>query len=152
MEQPLIICSTEVDSYDKHLELINAGYQLQKCENAADIYVHNDMPNLWDENLKWGRNLCTRSLCLKIELGELTAVEYREYLAKLLNDAASSKSIKILSTVTHSIFNSCTKLYELARMVAPKNHNIAIHKSIDDDNQNDGVAMPFTSSQMESSK
>ena len=151
MEQPLIICSTEVDSHEKHCELINAGYQLQKCENAADIYVHKDMPNLW-EMKPTGRNLFTRRRSIKYMLKDLTAIEYKEYLAEMLNDAASSKSVKILSTVTHSIFNTCTKLYELARMIAPKNHNIAIHKSIDDDNQNDGVATPFTSSQMESSK
>lgn len=151
MEQPLIICSTEVDSFDKHCELINAGYQLKECKNSADIYVHKDMPNLW-EMKPTGRNLFTRRRSIKYMLKDLTAIEYKEYLAEMLNDAASSKSVKILSTVTHSIFNTCTKLYELARMIAPKNHNIAIHKSIDDDNQNDGVSMPFTSSQMESSK
>ena len=151
MEQPFIICSTEVNSYEKHCELIEAGYQLQKCGNAADIYVHNDMPNLWDKNLKLGRNLCTRRRSLKYMLKELTALEYKEYLAEILNDAASSKSVKLLSTVTHSIFfNTFTKLYELARMIAPKNHNIAIHKSIDDDTQTDGVNTSFSSAQMES--
>lgn len=152
MEQPLIICSTEVDSYEKHCELINAGYQLQKCENAADIYVHKDMPDL--RKMKEGKKLYP-GFCGSWQhfmLGELTAVEYKEYLAKFLNDAASSKSIKILSTVTHSIFNTFTKLYELARMIAPKNHNTTVHRSIDDDHQNDGVAMPLTSSQMESNK
>jgi hypothetical protein len=149
MTQPLIICSTEVDSYDKHCELLNAGYGLQEDGN---FYVHKDMPNLHE--MKEGKKLYPgfcgswRHFCLK----DLTALEYSEYLAKLLSDATSSKSIKLLSTVTHSIFNTRTAIYELARMIAPKNHNIAIHKSIDDDNQNDGVATSFTSTQMESNK
>ncbi len=143
MEQPLIICSTEIDSYEKHLELINAGYELQKCGNAADIYVHKDMPNLHE-----------------MKVGKLITSSYREpkepdsegFILHLKNVIASSKAVKLLSVVTHSIFNLRTKLYELARIIAPKNHNIAIHKSIDDETQTDGVATPFTSSQMESNK
>lgn len=110
-----VIQTKEVDSYEKHCELINAGDELQKYSNCeAWFYQHKDMPDM--REMKPGRNLCTRSLRLKIELEELTAIEYREYLAKLLNDAASSKSVELLSTVTHTIFNTRTALYELVRL------------------------------------
>jgi hypothetical protein len=129
MEQPLIICSTEVDSYEKHCELLNAGYQLQKCGNSADIYVHKEMPNLHE--MKVGKKISS----------SYREPDSEEFILHLKNAIASSKAIKLLSNVTHTIFNARTTLYELARMIAPKNHNIAIHKSIDGDNQTDDVAM-----------
>lgn len=146
MTQPLIICSTEVDSHEKHCELLNAGYQLQKCENAADIYVHKDMPDL--RKMKLGKKISS-SYC---EPEPEKYVVPTSYIFHLNNFIASFKAIKLLSTFTHSIFNARTKLYEFARMIAPKNHNIAVHKSIDDDNQNDDVSTSFTSTQMESNK
>jgi len=64
------------------------------------------------------------------------------------NIIASSKAIELLSALANLTFNTRTALYELARMIAPKNYNIAVHKSMDDDNQTDGVAMPSNPSQM----
>jgi hypothetical protein len=71
-----------------------------------------------------------------------------QHVFYLSNKVASSNAINLLSALIHSIFTTRTALYELARMIAPENHNIAIHKSTDDDTQNDGVSMPSTSSQM----
>lgn len=102
------------------------------------IICSKDIPCLWAMHLV-GENL------------SYSYPVYEELILHLKDVVVSSKAVKLLSAVTHSIFNFQTKLYELARLIAPKNHNIAIHKSIDDDNQNDGVSMSSTS-QMESNK
>ncbi len=135
----LIIQTKEVDSYEKHCELLNAGYTEQKYSNCeAWFYEHKDTPDF--DKMVVGRNLCTRSLCLKIELEDLTAIEYREYLAKLLNDAASSKSVELLSTVTHTIFTTRTALYELVRLFAA----LSLHALRKQKNINDRVVIAMT--------
>ncbi len=63
-----------------------------------------------------------------------------QHIFYLSNTVASSKAIKLLSTVTHSIFNTRTTLYELARRFAA----LSLHELRKQNNINDRVIIAMT--------
>jgi hypothetical protein len=63
-----------------------------------------------------------------------------QHLFYLSNKVASSKAIKLLSALTHSIFNTRSTLYELARLFAA----LSLHELRKQNNINDRVIIAMT--------